>query len=689
MFNPLKERISTWAGRHRSAEEEKTELIQRKRIQDLPLLRAAKENDIQLLKELLEDETCDPFQRGAVGETALHLAVQYENLEAVEILLDEAPQLINEPMASSLYKGQTALHMAAVNQNINLVLTLIHRGADVSSPRATGTFFALNNKNLFYFGEHILSFAACVGDTEIVKILLDYGADIQAKDSWGNTVLHILVLQPNKHLSCLMFDFLLSQDCGKTPMDIPNVQGLTPLKLSVVEGNVIMFQHLIQKKRKIHYTFGPVTTMMYDLSEIDSWDDQQSVLELIVSANKSKAHKILNIPPVKELLQKKWNSTGRPYTRFLGLVYILYMICVSVCCANRPLKPRTTNTTDPRDITLLVQKTLQEAYLTYDDHLRLVGEVISVIGALILSMSELLQAYKMGLRHFWSHIFWRDPFNVIRICFALLLLIILAMRLTDTDGEVVPMSVALVLGWCYSMYFARGFQMLGPFTIMIRKIAASDLLKFCWLMAVVVVGYSVALFITFQTVQGQALGSFNNHIMTLISTYCLFSNLLNGPANYSVEAPGMYRPLYGSFCVIAFLLMFNLLIAMMGDSQSAMVKRKEELWKVEMSDATVKMELTFPQCLWFGTKSTEQDLDKRRYISVEERKWNPHHPREVNRSSSDEESDEDSTPQKSQERSPDLYTRQEIRTNINDGSEDSRKVEQHENNVWGEETFQL
>nr|DBA14852.1 TPA: hypothetical protein GDO54_004130 [Pyxicephalus adspersus] len=328
---------------------------------------------------------------GAEGETALHVAVQYENLEAVEVLLDEAPELINQPMTSDLYCGQTALHIAAVNQNLNLVAALIHRGADVKSPRATGGFFTMNPENLFYFGEHILTFAACVGDAEIVKLLLDNGADLRAQDCWGNTVLHILVLQPNRSLSCQMFDFLLSQDHKpheKPLHEIPNRQGLTPLKLAAVEGNVVMFQHLIQKKRKIQWTFGPVTTMLYDMSEIDTREGQQSVLELIASSNKSQAHKILNIPPIKELLQKKWQRTGRPYIWVLAVIYVLYMICVSLCCANRPIKPREDNITDPRDITRYVQKTLQEAYVTPSDHLRLLGEIISVLGACTLLVIE-------------------------------------------------------------------------------------------------------------------------------------------------------------------------------------------------------------------------------------------------------------------------------------------------------------
>ncbi|XP_077311263.1 transient receptor potential cation channel subfamily V member 6-like [Lithobates pipiens] len=688
MLHRITQDIGTWTMNRLQLDEEKTELVQWKRIHDIPLLRGAKENDIQQLKELLEDEKCDPFQRGAKGETALHVAVQYNNLEAVKVLLDEAPELINQPMTSDLYRGQTALHIAAVNQNMNLVSALIHRGADVRSPKATGSFFALNPKNLFYFGEHILTFAACVGDAEIVKLLLDNGADLRAQDCWGNTVLHILVLQPNANLLCQMFDFLLSQDCKpheKRLNEITNKQGLTPLKLAAVEGNVVMFQHLIQKKRKTQWTFGPVTTVMYDMSEIDTWEGQ-SILELIASSKKSQANKILNISPIKELLLKKWQKTGRPYIWILAIIYLIYMICVSLCCANRPIKRREDNNTNPMDITLFVQKTLQESYINSNDYLRLVGEIISVIGACIILMTEISQAMKYGVRCFIGHIIWKDPFHLMRISFSCMIFLVLILRLTSTDGEVVPMSVALVLGWCYLMYFARGFQMMGPFTIIIQKIGSTDVLKFILRMAVVVIGYSVALYIVFVPVDQTALGAFYPFATSLESTYQLFMNILNGPANYAVDLPQMYILLYGSFCVIAFLLMFNLLIAMMGATHAAMVKEKEELWKAQINETTVRMEQKFPKSWCFGSRMNEHDSEGRHYLIVEERKWYPFQPRETSDSSEESEGDTESC--KPTEDSHELAG-EEITVDVTERGGAAGKLKQNQESTWEKESYQI
>lgn len=134
--------------------------------------------------------------------------------------------------------GITPLHIAVVNQNLNLVHHLISRGGDVINPRVTGLYFrkriggllycgksaqSQNNNipgmqiSFWYFlvsvqnkllcfchvikkqksfgvflrisdcstGEHILSFAVCAGNEEIISMLIDAGASTRVQDYLG------------------------------------------------------------------------------------------------------------------------------------------------------------------------------------------------------------------------------------------------------------------------------------------------------------------------------------------------------------------------------------------------------------------------------------------------------------------------------------------------------------------------
>ncbi|NWJ00457.1 TRPV6 protein, partial [Crypturellus undulatus] len=600
-------------------------LLQQKRIWESPLLQAAKENNLQAITKLLTDGTCDIYQRGAVGETALHVAALYDNVEAAVALMEAAPELVNERMTSELYEGQTALHIAAVNQNIPLVKALLKRGANACMARATGQFFRRSSQNLLYFGEHVLSFAACVGNEEIVRLLIENGADIRAQDYLGNTVLHILVLQPNKTFACHMYSLILSYDKSKQGSGslelIPNNEGLTPFKLAGVEGNTVMFQYLMQKRKYNLWSFGPFTTVLYDLTEIDSWAEDQSFLELIVSTKKREARQILDLTPVKELVSLKWNMYGRPYFCFLALFYVLYMVCFTMCCVYRPLKPRTDNKTSSRDNTIYIQKMLQESYLTYEDELRLVGELVTVIGAVVILILEIPDILRVGAAKYFGQTILGGPFHIIIITYACMILITMVMRLTSMTGEVVPMSFALVLGWCNVMYFARGFQMLGPFTIMIQKMIFGDLMRFCWLMAVVILGFASAFYIIFQTENPQNLGQFYNYPMSLFTTFELFLTIIDGPANYDVDLPFMYSVAYFAFAVIATLLMLNLLIAMMGDTHWRVAHERDELWRAQVVATTVMLERKLPRCLWprSGICGREYGLGDRWYLRVEDR----------------------------------------------------------------------
>lgn len=95
-----------------------------------------------------------------------------------------------------------------------------------------------------------LSLAACTKQWDVVTYLLEnphQPASLQAADSLGNTALHALVMiaddsAENTEMVTRMYDGLLQAGARLCPTvqleDIPNLQGLTPLKLAAKEGKI-------------------------------------------------------------------------------------------------------------------------------------------------------------------------------------------------------------------------------------------------------------------------------------------------------------------------------------------------------------------------------------------------------------------------------------------------------------------
>ncbi|XP_038600555.1 transient receptor potential cation channel subfamily V member 5-like [Tachyglossus aculeatus] len=308
---------------------------------ETPLFQAAKENDMKSLMQLIGDESTDPLEKGAFGERVLHVAALYNNHEILIALLDAYPFLINYPMECETYKG-----------------------------------------------EYALSFAACIGNEEILQLLVESGAPLHAQDKQGNTVFHMLVLHPNKMMACKMYDFLISLiSKEKVPYleNIANKQGFTPLKLAAHEGNPKMFEYFIGKKRRTVWTFGPVISSLYDLTGIDTWDDQKSVMDIICTSKNKAALHLLELTPLKELLHHKWTRFGHKYFLLWTVLSVVYTLIFTACCVYRPINPAIKNS---ENATIKIMKKINEAYSMSDDFVRMAGEITIVLGAFLILLIE-------------------------------------------------------------------------------------------------------------------------------------------------------------------------------------------------------------------------------------------------------------------------------------------------------------
>uniref|UniRef100_A0A7N9ASD4 Transient receptor potential cation channel, subfamily V, member 6 n=1 Tax=Mastacembelus armatus TaxID=205130 RepID=A0A7N9ASD4_9TELE len=575
-------------------------------INDIPLFYAAKTNNVECIKKL-----------GALGETALHIAAMNDNLEAALALMDGAPELINEPMTSELFQGITPLHIAVENQNISLVHHLISRGGDVETPRATGLYFRKRRGGLIYYGEHVLSFAVCTGNKDIISMIIDAGASTRVQDYRGNTVLHVLVLQPNKVAACQTIDLIMAHNAElheEVPLDmVRNIRGLTPFKLAAKEGNTVVFQHLINKRRICQWSLGSLSSNLYDLTEIDSRADNMSVLELIVSSHNKEVRRLLEVTPVKQLVSLKWNLYGKHYFRLLILLYLLHIGIFTVCCLFRPLKDIPQNyTQSPMDKTIMIEKSLRESYVTHEDNLRLAGEIISLLGAFIILFIEIPDIVKVGAKRFFGHTAMGGPFHVILISYASLVVLLFVFRLCNVPGEIDVMALCLVFCWCNATFFSRGFEMLSSHSIMIQKIILEDLGKFMWQMLIIIIAFSTV----YMTQDPTSIPPYASFALTLFYETELISGFVNLPFDPTIYTPPIVCVMHVVFASVVCILLVNLLIAMLTDTEWKVAKQKDLLWKFQMVAIILMVERRLPRCLWprFGVCGLKYGLKERWYL---------------------------------------------------------------------------
>lgn len=156
-----------------------------------------------------DHEACWQMQyRGSLGETLLHLLIICDtklHTKLAKILLKCFPKLSIDCVEGEEYLGASALHLAIAYSNSDLVHMLVKSGAKIDQ-RAVGSFFLPRDQQrirpakdtdyegLAYLGEYPLAWAACTNNEGAYNLLIESGADPDDQDSFGNMILHMVVI---------------------------------------------------------------------------------------------------------------------------------------------------------------------------------------------------------------------------------------------------------------------------------------------------------------------------------------------------------------------------------------------------------------------------------------------------------------------------------------------------------------
>lgn len=180
-------------------------------------------------------------------------------------------------MEGEEYLGASALHLSIAYSNNELVNDLIDAGANVNQ-RAIGRFFLpadqqgvrpvkdTNYEGLAYLGEYPLAWAACVNNESVYNLLLEVGADPDSQDTFGNAILHMVVVGDKLD----MFGYALRHPKLPAKNGIVNCAGLTPLTLACKLGRSEVFREMLELSCREFWRYSNITCSAYPLNALDT-----------------------------------------------------------------------------------------------------------------------------------------------------------------------------------------------------------------------------------------------------------------------------------------------------------------------------------------------------------------------------------------------------------------------------------
>ncbi|RVE65196.1 hypothetical protein OJAV_G00133040 [Oryzias javanicus] len=548
------------------------------------------------------------------GKTALLkalLTLKNGKNDTIEVLLDIAEktqdlkELINASYTDPCYKGQTALHVAIERRSLELVKLLVQKGADVQA-KANGTFFQNNGKLGFYFGELPLSLAACTNQPDIVSFLMenpDRRADLTDKDSQGNTVLHVLIIvaddsnETTEMISKIYDDILVKHNkIEKNSQiqleDIENNQGLTPLKLAAKLGKIGVLQHMLNREftdeetwllsRKFpDYDYGPVHSSLYDISSIDT-SVSNSVLEIIVYGNNiPNRPEMIKLEPLRSLLEDKWERFGAQLFLLNFFCYLMYLaILTTVAFYRKEGQPPFTVKNRPFD------------------YLRCVGELICVFGAVVFMSRAIAIFHKKPPN---LQLLFTDGISEILFFLQAALLLCCSILYFCGRKEYVSLLVlSLSLAWLNILYYTRGSKQLGIYYVMMQRMILSDLLHFLIVYGVLLIGFSAALVTLMdnsptvhndiqETVSCEK-PSYNHLGFTTLELFKFTIGMGNLEFTDQVQYKEVFHILLICYIILTYILMLNMLIALMGNTVEQMSQQSETIWNLQRAFTILEME---------------------------------------------------------------------------------------------------
>ncbi|XP_050533722.1 transient receptor potential cation channel subfamily V member 5 isoform X2 [Daktulosphaira vitifoliae] len=550
------------------------------------------------LKKWVDHLACWQMQyRGSLGESLLHVLIMCDttlHTRLSRLLLKYYPILSQDIVEGEEYLGASALHLAIAYNNNDLIQDLVDAGANICQ-RAIGSFFLprdqqnkeLNSKHtdyegLAYLGEFPLAWAACCGNQTVYNLLIDTGANPDAQDSFGNMILHMVVVCDK--LS--MFGFALKHPKVPASNGIMNIAGLTPLTLSCKLARASVFREMLELSAREFWRYSNITCSAYPLSALDTLlpdgkTNWNSALFIILDGTKEEHLNMLDGGIIQKLLEEKWKTFARKQFMKRLIILCIHLIMLSISIYLRPVdqdKPLLGLTENWQDI----------ARYCFEG-----GTVLGVLSYLIFQQGG--EILNQGLVGFLKQTF-KEPAKLIFLISNLLILACIPPRLLgDKQSEEAILVFAVPGSWFLLMFFAGAVRLTGPFVTMVYLMITGDMLTFFVIYSVILSGFTQSFFFLYKGSPEVASSLYKSYPSTWMALFQVTMGEYNyADLSYTVY-PALSKTVFTIFMVLVPILLLNMLIAMMGNTYAHVIEQSEKEWMKQWAKIVVTLERAVPQ----------------------------------------------------------------------------------------------
>ncbi|XP_058490560.1 transient receptor potential cation channel subfamily V member 1-like [Solea solea] len=303
---------------------------------------------------------------------------------------------------------------------------------------------------------------------------------------------------------------------------------------------------------------------------------------------------MLQIEPLKSILTDKWDRFASKLFWMNFVVYLVYLVIfTTVACYRKEGEP-------PFPIENVKV-----------DPLRLIGEFITVLGA-VWFLYKSITIFIWNPPSFTS-LYTDGVFDILFFLQATLLLICTILYVTGRREYVGLLVLSLALAWINVLYYSRGSKHMGIYAVMMQRMILSDLLTFLCVYSVLLVGFSAALVSLMddsaaaqdQTPNNDSLPqgrsfdvepfvcekpTYDDLRFTVLELFKFTIGMGNLEFTDHVQYKEVFYILLITYIVLTYILLLNMLIALMGNTVERLSKENINIWNLQRASTILDIE---------------------------------------------------------------------------------------------------